>query len=164
MIMTILTPHHPAPEWMRDLAAARARYEELFGWPVSIDIGPRRIVVPVGEVLDAITMPSTLGLKVLEELNIAMMTGPVTSGPQGTWWTFLTQPATGARREVTTELHALKVHITPPGAHVVLPTRPDNDDGWQWITPPQHHRTLPLWSAVVAVTRRMAADAVPPVS
>ena len=156
--MTILTPPRPAPEWLRELAAARAHYEELFGWPVLVDIEPRRIVVPVGEVLDAITMPSTLGLTVLTELNIAMMAGPVTAGLHGTWWTFLTQPATTARRDVATELHALKVHLTPPGAHAVLPTRLDSGGAWRWITPPQPSRSLPPWSAVVAVTRRLAAS------
>jgi hypothetical protein len=156
--MTILTPPRPAPEWLRDLAAARAHYEELFGWPVSVDIEPRRVVVPVGEVLDAVTMPAALGEQVLAELHIAMMAGPVIAGPNGTWWTFLTQPATASRPEIAAELHAVKVCLTPRGAHAILPTADDNNGAWRWIAPPQHSSTLPPWSAVIAVTRRVATS------
>ncbi|MEV6602785.1 hypothetical protein [Kutzneria sp. NPDC051319] len=153
--MTILTPPRAAPEWLRELAAARARYEELFGWPVSVDVEPRRIVVPVGAVVDAVTMPSSLGEKVLAELDITMLAGPVTAGPGGAWWTFLSQPATAPRPEVPAELHAVKVRLTPRGAHAVLPTRDDNNGPWRWIARPQPHRALPPWSAVIAVTRRI---------
>lgn len=155
--MTSIMQRHAAPEWLRDLATARARYEELSGWPVLLEIEPRRIVAPVGEVLDAITMPAALGLKVLDELNIMMMPVPVIAEPTGTWWTFLTQPATTTRSDVATELRALKVHLMPSGARAVLPTGADDDGTWRWITKPQHQRNLPPWSAIIAVTRRVAS-------
>src|SRR3954470_24362526 len=61
-VMTTMT--QPAPEWLRELAAARAHYEELFGWTVSVQVGQRQLVVALGDSLDAITMPAELGERV----------------------------------------------------------------------------------------------------
>jgi hypothetical protein len=91
-------------------------------------------------------------------MNITMLAGPVIAGPGGTWWTFLTQPATATRPDLAAELHAVKVRLTPGGAHAVLPTKDDNNGPWRWIARPQPHRALPPWSAVIAVTRRVATS------
>lgn len=93
------TPITPAstPEWLRDLASAKTRCEEDWGLPVTVDIAHRRLVVRVGAVMDAITMPAALGARVLAQLRVMMLAGPVIAGPGGTCWTFLTQPATAPR-------------------------------------------------------------------
>ncbi|WP_020663616.1 hypothetical protein [Amycolatopsis benzoatilytica] len=145
-----------APQWLRDLAAARTQYEELLGWPVTIDVTPRRLAVAVGQALDAVTMPATLGASVLAELQISMLAGPVIADPGGgTWWTFLTAPAARSRPDLPAELHARKVHLTPRGAHVIVPKHIGDGESSQWISPPQPHRDLPPWSVVIGATRRV---------
>jgi hypothetical protein len=142
-----------APDWLRDLADARTDYEERLGWPVTIEVAHRRLVAAVGERMDAITVPARLGRHVLAELQIAMLAGPVIAGP-GEWWTFLTEPATAPRPAVPAELCQAKVRLTPRGAHVVIPPR---RDAQEWIKRPEPQRTLPPWSVVIGVTRRVAA-------
>jgi hypothetical protein len=103
--------------------------------------------------MDAITMPAALGRRVLAELQIAMLAGPVISGP-GEWWTFITEPATAPRPAVPAELCRAKVHIAPRGAHVVIPPR---REALEWIKRPQPQHALPPWSVVIGATRRVAA-------
>jgi hypothetical protein len=158
--MTIATtsPTAPpaAPQWLCDLVAARTHYEELLGWPVTVDVEPRRLAVAAGQVLDAITMPTTLGTSVLAELQITMLAGPVIAGPGGAWWTFLTAPAAASRPDIPAHLHAHKVHLTPRGAHVIIPNpNPTAGEGSpQWIAPPCPRHALPPWSVVIGATRR----------
>ncbi|MCE7011768.1 hypothetical protein LWC34_54490 [Kibdelosporangium philippinense] len=144
-----------APQWLRDLVAARTHYEELLGWPVTVDIEPRRLAVAVGQVLDAVTMPTALGHSVLAELKITMLTGPVVADPSDTWWTFLTAPATASRPDIPADLHARKVYLTPRGAQVIIPSRIDGDSS-RWIAPPRPRHPLPPWSVVIGATRRVA--------
>lgn len=56
------------PEWLRELAAARTRYQELLGGPVLRRWAACR-TVPVGMALDGLTMPAPLGARVLAELR-----------------------------------------------------------------------------------------------
>jgi hypothetical protein len=146
----------PAPQWLRDLVAARTHYEELLGWPVTVDVEPPRLVVAVGQVLDAVTMPATLGGSVLAELRITMLAGPVIADPGGAWWTFLAAPAAASRPDIPAELHARRVHLTPRGAHVIIPNLTAGDGLPRWIEPPRPHHQLPPWSAVIGETRRVA--------
>lgn len=141
-----------APDWLRDLADARTEYEERLGWPVRIDVAPRRLVAVAGEHMDAIMMPAQLGRHVLAELQIAMLAGPVIAGPAESW-TFLSAPATAPRPSVPAQLRQANVQVTPRGAHVVIPSR---REAAEWIKRPQPQRTLPPWSVVIGVTRRVA--------
>lgn len=159
--MTVPSRTRPAPGWLQDLAAARARYEELLGWPVRLDLAERRLAIPVGTLLDAIIMRAGLGERVLGELAMAMLAGPVTAGPGCGEWTFLTQPAGSPRRDLPAELVHLRLHVAPLGVPVVIPTHPDgpgdsDSDAW-WVQPPRPHRPLPPWPAVLGATRRVAA-------
>jgi hypothetical protein len=160
--MNPLTATHPAPDWLRELATARTRYEELLGWPVCMDVLSQCVAVPVGMVLDTVTMPAILAQKVRVELGFTMPAGPVAADPDGDWWTFLTEPATAARHDIPAELRELEVHTARHGAHVVIPTRLDGTDdrGWRWVELPHPHQSLPPWSAVLGATRRIAAGLV----
>lgn len=153
--MTSPTTTTAAPQWLRELVAARTHYVELLGWPVRVEVGPRRLAVAVGQVLDAITMPAALGRNVLAELRLTMLAGPVIAGPGGAWWTLLTEPATAPPPELPTDLHAHKVHLTPPGAHVIIPSLTESTGSSRWIEPPQPRHPLPPWSAVIGATRRV---------
>jgi hypothetical protein len=160
--MNPLTATHPAPDWLRELATARTRYEELLGWPVCMDVLSQCVAVPVGMVLDTVTMPAILAQKVRVELGFTTPAGPVAADPDGDWWTFLTEPATAARHDIPAELRELEVHTARHGAHVVIPTRLDGTDdrGWRWVELPHPHQSLPPWSAVLGATRRIAAGLV----
>ncbi|MBV9845815.1 MAG: hypothetical protein JOZ47_12165 [Kutzneria sp.] len=144
-----------APQWLRDLVAARTHYEELLGWPVTVDVEPRRLAVAVGQVLDAVTMPAALGASVFAELQITMLSGPVIADLGGAWWTFLTAPATKCRPDVPADLHARKVHVIPRGARVIIPNPTTVASSSRWIESPRPHHGLPPWSVVIGATRRV---------
>ena len=147
-----------APEWLRELAAARMHYEEMFGWPVAIAVERQVLATPVGRVLDAVTMPAGLGSKVLTELQLMMLAGPVVATPNNESWMFFTQPVTGPARNVPAELRHLQVHLTPPDTHVVIPTHLDSDGDVRWIEQPQPHHPSPPLSVVIGLARRVAAN------
>src|ERR1700716_910012 len=100
---TSLTPL-AAPTWLRQLTEARARYEELLGWPVSVQAGRKDLVIIVGGTLGAVGMPARLGAQVRQELGFAMLCGPIVADPGGTWWTFLTRPVGMLREDVARDL------------------------------------------------------------
>lgn len=138
-----------APEWLRGLVSARSGYERRFGWPVVIDAEHQRLAVVVGNGLDALIMPATLGQHVLDELRISMLAGPVISDPTRRWWTFLTLPA--PRLKISAELPAQKIRLVPRGAPVILPAVTGDASTPQWIVEPC---SGPPWSVVVGATRR----------
>jgi hypothetical protein len=149
-----------APEWLRELAAARTHYEEMFGWPVTIKVEQQVVAAPVGRVLDVVTMPAPLGGRVLAELQLMMLVGPVIAAPDDSSWMFFTEPVIGAARDVPAELRHLQVHLMPEGAHVVIPTRIDSHSGLRWIKQPQPHRPSPPWSVISGIARRVAAKSI----
>jgi hypothetical protein len=149
----------PAPGWLRELADARARYEETLGWPVSLQVGRRDLVLIVGGEIGAIGMPARLGVRVRQELGFAMLCGPIVADPGGTWWTFLTTPVRLIRADVAHDLAAVRVRVAPRGACVEIPPHPGASAhrGWHWIEPPTT-RPLPPGTAVVAMVRRLTYD------
>lgn len=157
--LTSPTATPSAPQWLRDLVAARTHYEELLGWPVTVDVQPRRLAVAVGQVLDAITMPATLGASVLAGLRITMLSGPVIADQGGAWWTFLTAPATKSRPDIPAELHAVKVRAIPRGAQVIIPNPATIAGSSRWIEQAQPRRPLPPWSVVIGATRHVVDHA-----
>lgn len=155
--MTISITNRPAPAWLRELAHGRATYEELLGWPVSVQVGKRVLIVAIGQVLEAVTMPASLGALVRAELGIAMLSGPVITDPEGKRWTFLTKPLDRLRPNVAADLSHLRVDVAPHGSHVVIPTDPNLTTGqlWRWLETPSPARSLPPAYAVIGVTRRL---------
>jgi hypothetical protein len=148
----------PAPAWLRDLAAARAHYEENFGWPVAVQVGQRQLAVALGQTLDAITMPAGLGQLVHAQLGIAMLAGPVIAHPDDGRWTFLTQSATMVSGEIVDSLEGQQVRHAAAGAYTVIPTDAGNG-GWRWISEPRPHQMLPSAYAVIATARRLCSAA-----
>jgi hypothetical protein len=155
--MTISITNRPAPTWLRELAHGRATYEELLGWPVSVQVGNRVLIVAIGQTVDAVTMPASLGAMVRGQLGIAMLSGPVIAQPDGRRWTFITKPLDCLRPNITADLSHLDVSVAPHGSHVVLPLAPHTSSGrlWRWIEQPTPARPLPPAYAVIAVTRRL---------
>lgn len=155
--MTISITNRPAPMWLRELAHGRATYEELLGWPVSVQVGTRVLIVAIGQVLEAVSMPASLGAHVRAELGIAMLSGPVVADPDGKRWTFLTKPLDRLRPTIAADLSHLQVDVAPHGSHVVVPTDPNTTSGplWRWLEPPSPARSLPPAYAVIGVTRRL---------
>ncbi len=155
--MTTSITNRPAPAWLRELAHGRASYEELLGWPVSVQVGNRVLIVAIGQTVDAVTMPAGLGAMVRSELGIAMLNGPVLADPEGRRWTFLTKPLQTLRPTITADLSHAHVDFAPHGSHVVIPTDPHCCSGslWRWIEEPSPARALPPAYAVIGVTRRL---------
>lgn len=158
--MTSSITSMPAPTWLRELADARARYEELLGWPVSVQIGRRDLVLMVGGTIGAIGMPARLGARVRQELGFAMLCGPIIADPGGGWWTFLTRPVGVLRADVAQDLAAVRVRIAPRGACVEIPSDINTTmlRGWRWVERPVPNRPLPPGSVAVAMVRRLTYD------
>lgn len=159
--MTISITNRPAPAWLRELAHGRAEYEELLGWPVSVQVGDRLLIVAIGRTIEAVTMPAALGTRVRAEMGIAMQSGPVAADPDGERWTFLTKPLDHLRPNITADLSHLRVVVAPHGSHVAIPTGPEVSTGkvWRWVERPAPGKPLPPAYAVIAVTRRLATAA-----
>jgi hypothetical protein len=149
-----LSMTHPAPEWLRVLAEVQARYQENFGWPVSLRIAERRLAVALGQGIDAITMPAELGARVHAQLGIAMLSGPVIAHPNGGHWTFLTQTASAMEGELTGDLAEHQVRHASAGAYTVIPAGHAEAD-WRWVAEPRPNQMLPSAHAVVATARRV---------
>src|SRR5437660_11589748 len=147
---TSLTPL-PAPTWLRELTDASAKYEELLGWPVSIQVGRRDLVILIGGSIGAVEMPARLGAHVRQELGFAMLCGPIVADPGGTSWTFLTKPAGPLRADVAHDLAAVRVHLAPRGASIQIPAsiRETTIGGWRWVERPVANPPLPPGSAVI---------------
>jgi hypothetical protein len=162
--MTTTITNRPAPWWLRELAHGRAAYEELLGWPVSVQVGNRVLIVSIGASIAALTMPAALGAAVREELSLALQDGPVLTDPQGLKWTFLTRPAECLRPGVATELAKVRVDLAPRSGHVVVPTAPTMSpvavgSAWRWLEAPRPAKPLPPAYPVIAVTRRLTERA-----
>lgn len=156
--MTVTTNPISAPTaqvWLRELAAARTAYEERLGWPVSLDVTARSLILGAGRIVDALTVPTPLAGLAQAELEVMMLAGPVIASPDGGSWTLLTDLATDVPH-VPPDLDAAGVHAVLRGEWLVLP--PDltatRQEGWHWIAPPPRRRPLPAWSVVVGATRR----------
>lgn len=158
VMMEPVSRSRPAPQWLRDLAAARVYYEERLGWPVTIEVARRRLTVALGRVVDAITMPAVLAVQVHTRLGIALQSGPVIAHTEGGRWTFLTQPV--APGWLVDDLVANGVRHDGLGTCTVLPV--DRADGWRWITEPRPNQQLPSPYAVVATVRRVGAGSPTP--
>lgn len=150
-------PVRPAPMWLRALVADQTDYQEVLGWPVTVQVAARRLVMPTGALFDALALPGALGEKVLAELRITMLVGPVIADVENRWWTFLTEPRTASRSNLPADVRQLGVHAVPRGAHVTVPSREAVAGSARWIERPRPRHPLPPWSGVVGATRRIAA-------
>src|SRR5436309_8245690 len=142
--MTTSLTSLPAPTWLRQLTDARAAYEELLGWPVSIQVGRRDLVVVVGGTVGAVGMPARLGAGVRQELGFTMLCGPIVADPTGSWWTFLTMPVGTLRPDVAADLAAVKVQIAPRGTCIDIPSEVSGPaiGGRRSVEPPSPNRHL----------------------
>src|SRR5262245_16250063 len=132
-----LTPL-PAPAWLRQLTDARATYEELLGWPVTIQVGRRDLSVIVGGTIGAIAMPARLGASVRQDLTSTSLSGPIVADPTAQWWTFLTKPLGLLRPDVAQDLSSVRVRMAPRGACVEIPHTLDASPAgaWRWVERP----------------------------
>ena len=144
--MSQLMKSLPAPGWLRDLVDATAAYQELLGWPVSVRVGQRNLVVAVGRVLDAVTMPAALGSSVRARLEPTT----IMTNSTGASWTFLTRPTPFPIGDAG----ALRVHGA--GSQLVIPAAMAMTAGREerWIDCPAPNRSLPSTGDVVEVARQ----------
>jgi hypothetical protein len=152
-----MSPSTPDVELLRELAAARTWYEERFGWQVTVEVAGARLVMELGDRMDAVAMSKPLGRRVLTELRITMLAGPVLADATARWWMFLTQPAAGIGWSVK-QLRGLDVHPVPRGSRVVVPSEISETPQWPWIERPRALHRLPPWAAVIATVRRTTAQ------
>lgn len=118
-----------------------------------------KLLVRTGVEITAVQMSAPLGGRVLEDLRIRMIAGPVLARPKARHfaerWTVLCQPDRWPREDAEAEMYRAGANICVSGTPLVLPRDMSRTPGqaW-WIQPPGH--PLPPLSAVVAVTRMVA--------
>lgn len=135
-----------------DLASALTYYRERLGWPVSINARDRCLLLRTGDLIDALILPAALGQPVAAELCTSMMSGPISTDDDKWRWTFFTECCRRENPELPPDLRSANVRTVPKGGHVMLPPHPESK---LWRQPPEPNRSLPPWSAVVAVARRV---------
>ncbi|OLZ45575.1 hypothetical protein BS330_39045 [Amycolatopsis keratiniphila subsp. nogabecina] len=129
--------------------------------PAVVDPATQRILLPVGGLVGAITMPLHLGRRVLAGLRIRMLAGPVVERPHIQRWTFITGPGHDLDEVVSADLLRLGASVAAQGDNLVLPTPEDERIGlWRWECVPQASGGVPPQSAVIATTRAMATSTV----
>jgi hypothetical protein len=139
------------------MAQGRASYEELLGWPVSLQVRTRSLLVAVGHVLDAVSMPAALGVSVKNELGLRFSAAPIIADSDGARWTFLTKPVRAMRPEFVSGLAAWQVDLAPLGSHVTIPVSIaySTSEACRWIQRPIPHYALPPARDVVETARRV---------
>jgi hypothetical protein len=155
IVMGITMKPLPAPEWLRGLADARAAYQELLGWPVSVQVGERHLVVAIGSVLGAIEMPAVLGARVRAQLD---RPAPIVANADGTRWTFLGRPGAPGGHGIP----ALQLLPLPAGSYVTIPAELTESDeptaAGRWIGRPLPGRPLPPAADILALARKLRWD------
>lgn len=136
-----------------------ARYYHQYRLPAAVDPASRRILLPIGGLIGAVTMPQELGHRVLAGLQVRMLAGPVVEHPHGQRWTFLTGPGHTLAEPVNADLLRLRASVAGPGDDVVLPSPDDEHLGlWHWVRRPETQSDFPPQSAVIATTRAMSTS------
>jgi hypothetical protein len=133
-------------------------YRSEYGLPATVDRSMQRILMPVGGLVGAITMPLELGQRVQAGLRIRMLAGPVIERAQTQRWTFITGPGHTLDDAVHAEILRLGASVAPEGDNIVLPSPEDEHLGlWCWECVPKALKDFPPQSAVIATTRAMAS-------
>jgi hypothetical protein len=134
-------------------------YRNQYGLPAVVDSATGRILLPVGGLVGAVSMPSELGCRVLAGLRIRMLAGPVVERPPTQRWTFITGPGHTLEEVVFADLLRLGASVAPQGDHIVLPAPEDERlQLWRWSCALEASSDFPPQSAVIATTRAMATS------
>ncbi|WP_410575653.1 hypothetical protein [Amycolatopsis sp. cmx-4-61] len=114
-----------------------------------------RIVLQLGGVFGAVTMPAGLGRKVVASLRVRAMPAPALAHPGGQRWTLLSGPGTVTLEDLAA-LVPLGVSVVGETAVVVLPSPETEALGlWHWVQQPTP-ADLPPQAALLTTTRAMA--------
>ncbi|WP_173130378.1 hypothetical protein [Kibdelosporangium persicum] len=156
--MTTSTTNSPATRTDSTPEERCAFYRDTYRLPAAFDPAARRILLPVGGLVGAITMPGELGRRVLAGLQIRMLAGPVVERLHTYRWTFITGPGHTLDEVASVELLRLGASVALHGNHIILPSPEDEQAGlWRWEREPEASSDFPPQSAVIATTRAMAS-------
>ncbi len=129
-------------------------YQTECGLPARLVDGDR-IVLQLGGVFGAVTMPAGLGRKVVASLRVRAMPAPALAHPGGQRWTLLSGPGTVTLEDLAA-LVPLGVSVVGETAVVVLPSPETEALGlWHWVQQPTP-ADLPPQAALLTTTRAMA--------
>jgi hypothetical protein len=148
----------PVPARAGDTVGRRCAFYAEQGFAVhAADRG--QIVLCVGGLLGAVTMPAAPGAKVAPSMAVRAMPAPAICHPGGDSWTFLTGPGHTVTTDHAAALLRLRVSVVGAGAQVVLPSPESECLGlWRWIRWPSR-ADLPPQGALLATTQAMAPTA-----
>ncbi|MGW5053941.1 hypothetical protein [Actinokineospora sp. NPDC004072] len=127
------------------------------GWtPAEFD---GQLVAPAGTWFDMVAMPAVIADSVLVELAIAMMPAAAIHDYDQRRTGVLTAPCLRRPLAVPNDLRAAKIEPVPSNAPVPLPD--PRSRRYRWLRSPDQIRQPPLWTTVVAITRRVLHAAQP---
>ncbi len=142
------------------IEARHAFYSRECGISAVIDPSLGKIVLEVGDLVGAVTMPRALGLRVDAGLGVRMLAGPVISQSRIGRWIFLTGPGGPLDESTMADFFDLGVAIASTGDFIKFPSPEDERlDVLRWERIPRSLKDLPPQSAVIATTRAMAIPA-----
>jgi hypothetical protein len=140
------------------LAARCNRYYKDHAFPVALDYASRRILLKIGRLIGAVTVPATIADKVLTRLDIALASGPVVVDSHENRWIFLTGSRRAVSGETAADLFRLGATVHSAGDDAVLPSPEDERLGLRrWQRQPVVGRDLPQQSLVIATIRLVGA-------
>ncbi|ASO19584.1 hypothetical protein AHOG_09700 [Actinoalloteichus hoggarensis] len=140
--------------YLHRLLDSRCAHYRALGLPAVVDHTTRRILLPLGTGIDAVTVPADLVSTALHLLSHQRCTPPAVALPGGRWTTILTHPCPAARPALPDGLEQAGVRLTPRGSASVLPALSAGPADWSWVVEPREGGSLPRWSTTMrALTR-----------
>lgn len=126
-------------------------YREKNHLPAVVDPVSKCILLHMGAVYGAVTMPVELGERVQRRLRATGIEGQVLAHPRAHSWTFLTGPN---RHDYTTvqsaEMFRRYITVAGAGSQIVLPSPHDENTGYRiWVQAPQGAAKRPPQRAVL---------------
>ncbi|GAA4010624.1 hypothetical protein GCM10022247_36050 [Allokutzneria multivorans] len=146
-----------SPAHLDPVAQRCASYRRDFNLPARFEAPSRCIVLPLGHLVGAVSVPRGQGDRVLTELRMRFLGGPIVENLETRRWTFITGPGSVILSHAFAELAKLRATIGTTGDIVRLPTPDEEARGvLRWVRAPQARRALPAHTAVIATLRILA--------
>lgn len=139
-------------------------YRERNHLPAVVEPVSKCILLHVGTVYGAVTMPVELGERVQQRLRATGIEGPVVAHPRAHSWTFLTGPNRYDYTAVqSAEMFRRYITVAGAGCRIVLPSPHDENTGYRiWVQAPQGAAKRPPQGAVLEAALAPEAGRIAP--
>ena len=137
------------------LSRLSSYYQQLFGWPTTVDFDAGEVNLQLGDVVDALILRAGFAAEVDSFLVRHMFHAPIVVVPGvRNEWIFLTGPRTAMRPKTLADLVRIQVGWRRRNESIPLPEIDGPVEGLRWMRRPGPGMELPPWSTVVCAARR----------